>query len=267
MRKFLTVLVVLLVLSVAGFIAYRSGVHPSVVAWMVTQTWERTRDLDAGVMGDLEILGIPMQVDGTIRYKAPDLADLDVRTLRLICAPDDLWVVVPAIRTAFRVHSDRLTPMQMLANMLGSDEPGHHVAESIAKPDRMTLRAPVHYEDEACWRLEWPGRTGESRGGRLTVSQKTRLPVLFEQLDTVGAVLRTYKVTDLHRNSGLTREDFIYKADPRFAVVSYDYDPADPEALRDMLQGGAKELGELGRKVKEYLPPEANDWLRRHGIQ
>ena len=26
-------------------------------------------------------------------------------------------------------------------------------------------------------------------------------------------------------------------------------------------------LRKLGRKVKEYLPPEASDWLQRHGIQ
>ena len=99
------------------------------------------------------------------------------------------------------------------------------------------------------------------------MSQRTRAPVLFEQLDSAGTVLRTYKVSEVHRNSGLTVEDFSYSPAPGFSVVNYDYVAADPEKLRELLGGGAEELRKLGRKVKEYLPPEASDWLQRHGIQ
>ncbi len=268
MRRFLAVLIVILmVLAVAGFGVYRYGVHPSIVAWILDQTWERTSDLDARVEGDLELLGIPMKVSGNLRYKAPDLVDVDVVSLRAIATREELWVIVPAISTAFRVHSDRMTPREILTEMLGGKDPGRAISSSVDKPERLTLKAPVQQAGETCWLLEWPGRTGEHDGGRLYVSQRTRVPVLFEQLDSAGTVLRTYKVSDFHRNRGITVQDFSYSPAPGFSVVNYDYDPADPEKLRELLGGGAEELRKLGRKVKEYLPPEASDWLQRHGIQ
>jgi outer membrane lipoprotein-sorting protein len=271
MRKALGVILCLLVLAgVGGFFAYRNGVHPKLVLWVLGYSWDHTDDLQAKVTGDVTLFGTPGTMAASLRFKKPDLYDLDVSSLRIICGADALWVVVPGIKTGFRLKSSELTPRQMLDDILGgfeSRDPASWVEEAVDAPQEVTLFAPQQISGERCWVLQWPARTGERVGGRLYVSQRTRAPVRFEQMDSTGKLVRRFDVTGFRRNTGLAAEEFAFKPMEGYMTVDYTYNPGDARVLKKMLEGGAEGLSDLGRQMEDGLKERAEDLLQRYGLQ
>lgn len=271
MRKALGVILLLLVLlGASGFFAYRSGVHPRLVLWILGYTWEHTEDLQARVTGDISLLGTPGTMSASLRFKKPDLYDLDVNSLRIICGAKALWVVVPGIKTGFRLQSSELSPRQMLDDIVGgfeSRDPASWVEEAVDAPQEVSLFAPQEINGERCWVMQWPARTGERVGGRLYVSQRSRAPVRFDQMDSTGKLVRSYEVAEFRRNTGLTAEDFAFKPMEGFMVVDYTYNPGDARVLKKMLEGGADGLSSLGRSLEDDLKARADDWLEKYGLR
>ena len=255
------VLIVVLVLAGAGFLVYRNGVHPGLVLAVVNWSWERTRDMDAVVTGEAEVMGFQVTGGGRLRFLKPDLYDLDLTQLRLVAGTEQLWLILPAFKTAVRVTGEGMTPAQMLESVVAGWEgsnPAGWVKEASARPGEVTLYKPTVVGGERCWVLEWPARTGERIGGRLYVSQKTRGPVQFDQMDSAGQVMSTYRVTQFRRNTGLEPGDFDYQPMTGYATFSFNYDPDDPAGFRRLeeeLRRQAGPLQEMLRRAPDLLPP------------
>jgi hypothetical protein len=269
LRRILVVLFVLVVaVLIAAGIVYRVGVHPKVVLWVVEQTWLRTTDLDARLEGDTEVLGFQMGGAGHFRFRKPDLYDLDLNAVRLVAGPDALWAVVPALRVGLKVTAKGMTPAQVMAGVLSGWEerdPARWVQTALSAPREVSLRGVQLLNGERCWVLEWPTRTGERIGGRLYVSQSTRLPVKFEQMDSGGQVTHTYTLSQARRNVGLTPSDFIYRPLPGYKLYTFQYDPKDPSGLRRWIDQNRTALGDLQQRLEEKVPGAA-DWLKDHGL-
>lgn len=269
----LIVLIVLVVLAAVAFLAYRNGVHSKLVLWVIKATWERTEDLEARVEADTDIMGFRVSGAGRLRFKKPDLYDLDFNTVRIIAGRDALWVIVPAFKTGVRITADDMTPTEILADLVadwGPGDPARWVEEATSEPPEVTLYAPTVIDGERCWILEWPSRTGERIGGRLYVSQRSRAPIRFDQMDSANRIIRTYKISQFKRNIGLTEADFDYQPMSGFSTLDYHYDPDKPLGIEGLLMGGGPEPDELRpkirRKAKDRLPADAARWLRRKGL-
>lgn len=268
-RRILLILFVLVVvvLVVAG-IVYRLGVHPQVVLWVVQQTWLRTTDLEARLEGDTEVLGFQVTGAGRLRFCKPNLYDLDLNAVRLVAGPDALWAVVPALRMGLKVTASGMTPAQVMAGILSGWEerdPARWVQTATSSPQDVSLRGVQLLNGERCWVLEWPARTGERIGGRLYVSQSTRLPVKFEQMDSGGQVTHTYALTQVRRNVGLKPADFTYRPLSGYRLYSFQYDPNDPSGLRRLIDRNRAALGDLQQRIEEKVPGAAG-WLKEHGL-
>lgn len=267
-KVLLTLVIILLLIAAGGFLAYRNGVHPALVVWIVDQTWERTSDFEARVEGDVDIMGLSVTAAGRMRHKRPDLYDLDLNSIRVIAGSRDLWVIVPAFKAALKVHSQAAPAEEMLRGMVDQWEernPENWVREATRRPAEVTLYAAQVIEGERCWVLEWPARTGERIGGRLYVSQRSRAPIKFDQMNSAGQVTRTYTMRKFRRNIGLTEGDFSYEPMAGYSVVEVKYDPDKEMVLEDLLQG-LPDVDKLRKKLDKHLPGDVSDWLDRHGV-
>lgn len=266
------VLLALALLVGAAVLVYRNGVHPTVVLWILQHTWERTDNLEAQVSGELELMGLPITATGRLRFKKPNLYDLDFNVVRVIAGPQDLWVVIPAIKAGARVQADNMPPGQLLERVLSGwdvSNPTRWVHEALTDPAQVRLFAPEVIENQRCWVLEWPARTGEKIGGTLYVSQRTRAPVRFDQHDSARRVVRSFTVSEFRRNPGLKAEDFQYKPMEGYRTFDLPYDPSHPPALEQLLRGGndgTQPTAELWDHMQHHLPPAAARWLKRHGM-
>lgn len=270
LRRILSVLLLILIVAgVAGYLVYRNGVHPKIVLAAMKLTADRTRDIDADIRADLSVAGLPVSGTGHCRLKPPSLYDLDFNVVRVVAGPDALWVVVPAVTTAVKVTSDSLQPAEILHKVVtgweGADPRGWMEQAQDSAADA-TLWAPETVEGQRCWVLEWPARTGERVGGCLYVSQRTRMPVRFEQKDSTGRVTNTFTITGLRTNSGLSPEDFQYKPMAGYLTVDYRYDPQNPPSIDGLLGDNADAIQKLGehfvQEAQKHLPPEVMDLLR-----
>lgn len=265
-------LIVVLLLGFAGVMAYRNGVHPRIVLGIVKWTWDRTSDLEAMVTGDTEVMGLRVAGTGRLRFMKPDLYDLDFSNARLVAGSQQLWVVLPAFKTAVRVTGEGMTPSEILGSMIAGwngGNPTKWVQEASARPAEVILYAPRMLDGQRCWVLQWPARTGERIGGRLYVSQRSRAPIRFDQMNSAGQVVRTYQISDFRRNIGLTPADFEYTPMPDYTTLNYRYDPRDPTGARRMREEIGRQLDSLRRMLEQqlpnFLPPGALDWGRGAG--
>lgn len=269
LRKILSVLVVVIVLlGVAVFFVYRNGVHPQLVLWIAKESWDRTESFEAVAEGETVVAGVNLSTTGRLRFLKPDLYDLDLNVARIMCGPKSLWVVAPAVKTGFRVHSASMRPAEILARIVASwdsRDPARWVDAAAGRPAEVKLYAPQVIEGQRCWVLEWPSRTGETIGGRLYVGQRSRAPVQFDHMDSAGQVVHSYKMTKFQRNTGLKPGDFEFAPMAGYSVVEVEYDPNDPVGLGRLLRGQAGTQG-LRRKADEYLGSGAGDWMKRHGL-
>jgi outer membrane lipoprotein-sorting protein len=269
LRRILVVLFALVVaLLIAAGVVYRMGVHPQVVLWVVQQTWLRTTDLDARLEGDTEVLGFQVSGAGRLRFSKPDLYDLDLSAVRLVAGKDALWAIVPALHMGLKVTAQGMTPAQVMAGVLSGWEerdPARWVQTATSSPQDVSLRGVQVLNGERCWVLDWPARTGERIGGRLHVSQSTRLPVKFEQMDSGGQVTHTYTLTQVRRNVGLKASDFEYHPLSGYRLYTYQYDPNDPSGLRRLIDQNRTALGDLQQRIEEKVPG-ASGWLKEHGL-
>lgn len=259
-------LIIVLVLGFAGVMAYRNGVHPSLVLGIITWTWDRTGDLEAMVTSDTEVMGLRVAGTGRLRFLKPDLYDLDFSNARLVAGTQQLWVVLPVFRTAVRVTGEGMTPSDILGSMIAGwngSNPTRWVQEASARPREVILYAPQVLDGQRCWVLQWPARTGERIGGRLYVSQRSRAPIRFDEMNSAGQVVRSYQVSDFRRNIGLTPEDFEYTPMPDYATLNFRYDPTDPTGTRRMREEIRGRLDSLRRmfdqRLPDFLPPGALD--------
>ncbi len=272
-RGCLVVLILVVVVGGVGVLVYRNGVHPRLVLWIVSTTWQRTRDFEARVEADTAVLGFPVSGAGSLRFKKPSLYDLDCTNVRIIAGSNSLWVIVPALKTGVRVTAEGMTPAEVFAGIVSgwdAGDPAKWVANATAQPSEVVLYAATVVNGERCWVLDWPSRTGERIGGRLFVSQRTRLPVEFDEVDSAGHPTHKYKVTNLRTNLGFKAEDFGYRPLPGYSVQDFRYDPADPMGVEKLLeQWGPRAstlLDEIGKAAGSALPPEAAEWLKRNGL-
>lgn len=259
-------LIVVLALGFAGVMAYRNGVHPRLVLWIVKSAWDRTRDLEAMVTSDMEVMGFRVAGTGRLRFLKPDLYDLDLSNARLVAGERQLWVILPAFKTAVRVTGEGMTPSDILGSMIAGwngGDPTKWVQEATARPQEVILYAPRVIDEQRCWVLEWPARTGERIGGRLYVSQRTRAPIRFDEMDSAGRIVRTYEIRDFRRNIGLTPDDFEYTPMPNYTTLNYRHDPTDPTGTRRMREEIRSRLDALRRMLEQqlpdFLPPGALD--------
>jgi outer membrane lipoprotein-sorting protein len=268
MRKGCVVLVVLVVLlGAGGFFVYRNGVHPRIVLWLVQQSWARTNSFEAQVDANLKVMGIGVSGSGRVRFMRPGLYDLDFNNLRVVTNTDSVWVVVPAVQTAFHVKGVNITPDQMVDKLLSGWETANPAkwADQLGQAsEEVTLYAPEVVDGQRCWVLQWPAKTGERVGGRICIGQKTLAPVQFDQMDTGNQVTQTVKVHGFRRNPGLKAESFEYHPMAGYSVVEREYNPQDPLGLEALLQGTTTEMERLRGQIQEQVQkhvPGAAEWL------
>jgi hypothetical protein len=237
----------------------------------VKASWDQTQDLQARLEGDTAIMGFPVSGAGTVRFRRPALYDLDFSVVRVMAGQEALWVVVSALKAGVRITGRGMTPADIIGKVVsgweGADPAGWVRQASESQAD-VTLYQPQVAEGERCWVLEWPARSGERIGGRLFVSQRSRAPVRFEQMDSSGQVTHIYRLHDFRRNVGLKPDDFAYKPMAGYTTYDYEYDPNSPLDLNSILRSNAGRAlqGAVQGLNAGDVPPGAQDWLRRQGF-
>jgi len=269
-RRGALVLVVILVgLAAGGYWAYRDGVSARAVLWLAKREWEATRDLRMQVEGDIEVMGFPTSVSGRLSFKRPGLYDLDLGTPRIIAGPNALWIVVPPLNAAARVYSERLSSRELLAEVVTAwrdRDPMRWVDRAEESARDVDLLDPEELDGTRCWVLAWPSRSGERVGGKLYVSQASRLPIGFDELDADETVKHECRIRELRRNTGLTDDDFTFKPSGDYMVIGCDYDRDRLQSIEDLLGGGRGDR-DTAEDTLRKLEGKARDWLKKHGIE